>query len=158
MHLKHGRCNGGNSDGTQMTTATGTYPYRAVIETLPSYGDDAKNISAITIHILSFWSNHIYIHLLCPNQTSLHLPITLTGSKPNNFLCSAFFFFYISTWSCSFSGISYFSVSSAFISQLLLPYIITQDRLYAFYQEFFCFVLFKNKARWKLLVVKIDHC
>ena len=29
-------------NGTQVTTSTNTYPYRAMIETLLSYGDDAK--------------------------------------------------------------------------------------------------------------------
>jgi len=29
-------------NGTQVTTSTNTYPYRAIIETLLSYGDDAK--------------------------------------------------------------------------------------------------------------------
>ena len=30
-------------NGTQVTTSTNTYPYRAMIETLLSYGDDTKN-------------------------------------------------------------------------------------------------------------------
>jgi len=29
-------------NGTQVTTSTNTYPYRAMIETLLSYGDDTK--------------------------------------------------------------------------------------------------------------------